>query len=169
MARSLALRLRSQNRPEKMNPRSIGTPMTAGVLPLAGFDRSFRHHDVRGLIDFPFPCRTVSTQVLLYVERLVVSSDLTTISAGAELPPSCLRMASHRRPSRPSNDRCSRTQRQCADDAWRRQSRTFPETLINERTYQLRVNLGSLARVDNHRTARRTILLRTATSGVTRR
>ena len=53
----------------KMNPRSIGTPMTAGILPLAGFDRLFRRHDVRGLIDFPFPCRTVSTQVLLYVER----------------------------------------------------------------------------------------------------
>src|SRR5205085_4794053 len=35
----------------------------------------------------------------------VVSSDLPTISASAELPPSCLRMASHRRPSRPSNDR----------------------------------------------------------------
>jgi len=34
-----------------------------------------------------------------------VSSDLTTISASAELPPSCPRMASHRRPSRPGVDR----------------------------------------------------------------
>src|ERR687888_39679 len=88
-----------------MKPRSVGTPITAGLLPPAGFDRSFRRHGVRGLIDFPFPCRTVPTQVLRYKERSVVASDLTTVSAGVELPPSCLRMASHRRPSRPSVDR----------------------------------------------------------------
>ena len=53
-----------------MQPRSTGTPMAAGLLSLAGFDRSIRRHDVRGLIDFPFPCRTVPTQVLLYGERI---------------------------------------------------------------------------------------------------
>ena len=55
---------------QNTKPRSIGTPITAGLLTLAGFDRVIRHHDVRGLIDFPFPCRTVSTQVLLYGERI---------------------------------------------------------------------------------------------------
>src|SRR5690348_5621772 len=71
---------------------------------------------------------------------LVVSSDLTTISAGAELPPSCLRMASHRRPSRSSKDRCSRTRRQDALMDSFRQSGTFPEGIINEITYQLAIN-----------------------------
>lgn len=123
--------------------------MSAGIPSLAGFDRSFRRHDVRGLIDFPFPCRTVSTQVLLYVERLVVSSDLTTISAGAELPPSCLRMASHRRLSRSSNDRCSRTRRQIVATDLVRQSRTFPETWIKRFSYQLAINSARLGGVDN--------------------
>jgi hypothetical protein len=55
---------------ENMKPRSIGTPVTAGLLSLAGFDRLIRHHGVRGLIDFPFPCRTVATQVLLRDELI---------------------------------------------------------------------------------------------------
>ncbi len=56
--------------PSNAKPHSIGTPITVGLLPLAGFDRSIRRHDVRGLIDFPFPYRTVSTQVPLYGERI---------------------------------------------------------------------------------------------------
>jgi hypothetical protein len=48
----------------KRKPHRVGTPITVGLLSLAGFDRSFRRHDVRGLIDFPYPRRTVSTQVL---------------------------------------------------------------------------------------------------------
>jgi len=53
-----------------VKPRSTGTPITAGLLSLAGFDRSIRRHGVRGLIDFPYPCRTVPTQVPLYGERI---------------------------------------------------------------------------------------------------
>jgi len=54
--------------PINAKPRDIGTPIIAGLHPLAGFDRLTRRHDVRGLIDFPFPCRTVPTQVPLYGE-----------------------------------------------------------------------------------------------------
>src|SRR3954447_10002321 len=54
----------------QQKPRNVGTPNIAGLYSLAGFDRLFRRHGVRGLIDFPYPCRTVTTQVLLYGERI---------------------------------------------------------------------------------------------------
>ena len=47
-----------------MKPRRVGTPITTGLLSPAGFDRLFRRYGVRSLIDFPYPCRTVPTQVL---------------------------------------------------------------------------------------------------------
>ena len=66
--REALVRLASRAQQEK--PRNVGTPNIAGLYSLAGFDRSIRRHGVRGLIDFPYPCRTVTTQVLLYGERI---------------------------------------------------------------------------------------------------